>query len=177
MAAYFLMQKKDHTLNDLILMKLIVIVEREALAKTTSLICGARFFSMQHGPVLSEVYDQMKGNEPSTLWSQCIRFEPYSGPGTSDNRCVLVDPIEVSDYLSTHEIGLLSDVWNRYGVKDKWSLVQLTHTFPEWNCNCQQTKSSSPIALDTILKLGFNRQPDVADAQAAEVEYFESLAS
>src|SRR5579871_6725290 len=112
MAVYFLMCAPNHALDDLVLMKLMVIAERRCMAETTSLITGAEFVSMQNGPVLSDVLDLMKGQTPSTLWNRCIGFVPHRGHGTPSNHCVLKCDLDVGEYLSEFEVDLLTSVWN-----------------------------------------------------------------
>jgi uncharacterized phage-associated protein len=175
MAVYFLKSAPDHQLGDLVLMKLMVIAERQCMAQTTSLITGADFVSMQNGPVLSEVLDLMKNKNPSTLWNQCIEFVPYAGGNSTSNHCVLKCDLDVDDYLSEFEIGLLHSVWTEYGGNDKWDLVNLTHTFPEWDASCAQTKSSRPISLEEIFKLGLHEDPELARERAEEIQYFEAV--
>ena len=175
MAVHFLKSAPNHELGDLVLMKMMVIAERKCMDQTTSLITGADFCSMQNGPVLSDVLDLMKGKDQSTLWSRYIEFVSYAGRNTPSNRCVLKCDLDEADYLSEFEVELLRSVWNEYGGRDKWSLVNLTHTFPEWDATCAQTKSSRLIDLKDIFKLGFHEAPDQARERAAEIEYFEAV--
>lgn len=175
MAAYFLMRAPNHRLNDLFLMKLMVISERQSMRITTSLISGDNFYSMQNGPVLSEVLDLIKKRRPSAFWNQHIGFIPYSGDDTQSNTCFLKQSLEVEDYLSEFQIDLLNAVWNKYKNKNKWDLVNLTHTFPEWDMRCARTRSSTPILLKSIFQQGFKEDPVVATERANEIEYFEAV--
>lgn len=167
----------DHKLNDITLMKLMVIAERKCMAQTTSLITGSRFVSMQNGPVLSDVLELMKGKLDSPLWSQCIGFVRHDGPDSPSNHCFLKHELDVSEYLSDFEVDLLETVWNEHGDKDKWDIVSLTHTFPEWDKTCEKTKSSSPISLEAIFELGLCEPRPVARERADEIEYFETVSA
>jgi len=175
MAVYFLMCAPNHALDDLVLMKLMVIAERRCMAETTSLISGATFVSMQNGPVLSEVLDLMQGQGDSPTWSRHIKCVPHGGHGTASNHCILREGLDVEEYLSDFEIELLASVWGEYKKKSKWDLVEITHTFPEWDESSAETKSSSPISLKSIFELGLHQSPDVAQERANEIEYFEAL--
>ena len=177
MAVCFLKLAPNHKLGDLMLMKLMVIAERECMAQTTSLITGAQFWSMQNGPVLSDVLDLMKGKTSSTLWDQCIEFVPHKGCGSPSNHCVLKLDLDVTEYLTEFEIALLESVWMQHGKKDKWNLVNLTHTFPEWDKTCAKTKSSVPISLEAIFELGLKESPELAKERAEEIEYFEAVSA
>src|ERR1700679_3903733 len=95
MAVHFLNLAPNHRLNDLTLMKLMVIAERKCMAQTTSMITGASFVSMQNGPVLSEVLNLMKGKTGSPLWSESIECAPYDGPDIASNHCCLKRYLDV----------------------------------------------------------------------------------
>ena len=176
-ACYFLERAPNQTLNDLVLMKLMVIAERLFMKETTSLLMGAQFKSMQNGPVLSEVLNLMKGTLPSPLWQSHIHFLPWQGHGTSSNRCVLAKPFPVEDFLSDYEIGKLEEVSRDYEHKSKWEIVDVTHTFPEWDSTCAVTKSSRPITLEEIYRLSLDESEETAKARADEIAYFEAVSA
>jgi uncharacterized phage-associated protein len=177
MAVYFLIYAPGHKLNDLMLMKLMVIAERECMAQSTSLITGARFVSMQNGPVLSEVLNLMSGKAGFPLWSQCVGFVPHDGPDPISNFCFLKHEFDVAEYLSEFEVEILTSVWNEHGDTDKWDIVNLTHTFPEWDWTCEGTNSSSPISLESIFRLGMHQSRAVARERAEAIEYFEAVSA
>lgn len=176
MAVYFLKRAPDHQLNDLALMKLMVIAERMNMQLHTALITGAKFTSMQKGPVLSEVLDLMRGRRTSETWNRCIAFTEHRGEGTPSNCCTLKCDLDVTEHLSGAELDLLAHVWEKAGRKSKWSLVELTHQFPEWDESCRASKTSKPIPLETIFRLGFGESPETARARAEDIEYFEKVA-
>lgn len=173
MAVYFLEKTHDHKLNDLVLMKLMVIAERQAMRDITARITGAQFASMKNGPVLSEVLNSMRHPFPGQFWGEHIRFVPFAGPGTASNHCKLESGLNVEDYLSEYEIELLTNVWKEHGSKHKWDIVDLTHTFPEWH---KPNRGSTPITYESIFRDGFSESPEVARKKAREVDYFESVA-
>ena len=177
MAVRFLQLAPRHKLNDLMLMKLMVIAERECMAQTTSLITGAHFASMQNGPVLSEVLDSMKRKTPSYFWNHFVGFVEWGGQGTASNHCVLKNDLDVTEYLSEFETELLGNVWKEHKRKTKWELVDITHTFPEWDKTCAETKSSSPIPYESVFEKGLHESSEVARERAQEIEYFESVAA
>lgn len=175
MAAYFLSRAPEKKLNDLVLMKLMVISERACMIETTSLITGAGFMSMQNGPILSHVLDLMKGTAKNQFWSQYIEFVPWARCRTESNHCILKQALDPTQFLSQHELKVLDQVWQKHGSKSKWDLVELTHEFPEWNKECATTKSSSPISLESIFELGFNKTHEQAAELAQEIDYFETV--
>lgn len=176
MAARFLMHAPARSLDDLVLMKLMVIAEREAVRDTTTLITGASFWSLPKGPALSEVSDTMTGARPDPFWNKHISFVRHQ-PGRHSNHCVLTTDLPVEDYLSDYEIGLIDAIWSQFGHWGKCKLVEHTHAFPEWDSTCQTTTTSRPIALKTLFEKAYGDSPQVAAERAAEIEYFESEAA
>ncbi len=174
-AVYFLKRSPEKKLNDLVLMKLMFMAERECMAVTTSLITGASFMSMQNGPVLSEVLNLMKGDIGNKFWSQHIEFVPYSGNGTESNHCKLKCDLDPEDYISQFDLGILAQVWQQYGSKDKWDLVETTHDFPEWDKTCAETKSSRPITLQSVYEKGFHKSHEEAKELSDEISYYETV--
>jgi len=62
-ACFFLEQAPNHRLNDLKLMKLLYLAERESLRLFTATISGSTFASLKNGPVLREVLDLFASGE------------------------------------------------------------------------------------------------------------------
>ena len=129
MAAWFL-HKQEETMPHLKLMKLLYIAERASLQKNGYPVIGDRLVSMDHGPVLSNTYDHMKGME-------------FVSPGNGWNKWVSpVQNYEVSlakeynpkdlDFLSEATLEILAEVWKNFGHMDQWEISEYTHSFPEW---------------------------------------------
>ena len=58
-----LLTKGGGRLHIISLMKLLYLAERESLRVFSKPICGDTYVSMEHGPVLSQVYDFVKNEE------------------------------------------------------------------------------------------------------------------
>src|SRR5438094_5768402 len=74
-AASRLIQQSGGEMNYLALMKLLYLVDREALIRFGRPVTGDRVVSMKHGPVLSRIYDliaQKKQGLPPGEWHQFI---------------------------------------------------------------------------------------------------------
>ena len=97
---------------------------------------------MKHGPVLSNVYDLVKGNgSRAGEWDDHIHTEGYvvtlaKDPGRGE--------------LSKGVVGKLEEVTERYRRIDDWELSEKTHEFPEWAQHF--SGNSSPIPWQDILK-------------------------
>ncbi|MCX6359753.1 MAG: Panacea domain-containing protein [Armatimonadetes bacterium] len=173
MAARFLALAPGKELNDLRLTKLMVIAERTAIAETTTSITGDAFYSLPMGPVLSESLNQLKGRGIGAR-SRCIEYLPKAGKRSNTFR--LIAHVAVEDVLSEYEIGVIDQTWDRYKGYSKWELVDITHTFPEWDRSCKAKQTSARIELIDVLQRGLGLPPAVAQAKAAEIGYYESVA-
>ena len=123
------------------LLKLLYIADREWLAEAGRTITGDEAVAMKNGPVLSRVYDLIKGVAPRTDdWGDFIRKADYSvelkkDPGRGK--------------LSKGEIEKLTEVADRYRAMDDWELSEHTHEFPEWRNHYQARRQHpDPMAGD-----------------------------
>lgn len=125
------------------LLKLLYIAEREWLAEAGESITGDRAFAMKNGPVLSSIYDLIKGDgSMAGAWDDCIHTEGYavvlvSDPGRGE--------------LSKGIVKKLADVAERYRHIDDWELSELTHKFQEWSDNFHGG-GASPIPREQMLQ-------------------------
>lgn len=126
-AAAFLINRHDGTLNYMALIKLLYLADRQALIQRGLPITGDRWFSMPHGPVLSQVLNLINmGKEPGVngTWFDYV-------PDTTGYD-VVADPDATTEELSEFELDLLSQIDERYGAMGPFDLRDLTHALPEW---------------------------------------------
>lgn len=152
------------------LLKLLYIADREALAKAGMPITGDKPFAMKDGPVLSRIYDLIRGVSADAVqqeqWSHFIRTEGM------DVALVQSTP---SDELSDFEIDILTEVHRNHGSKWKWALRNETHHFGEWKKN-YRAETSTPIPLADILDaVGRAADFEEIDRERREEEQFASL--
>jgi uncharacterized phage-associated protein len=144
-------------LEYLSLLKMLYIADRESLKETGSAITEDKVVAMEHGPVLSEVYDLIGLNHGDlALWTKFLRKEEYE--------LELLDDPGV-DQLAPYELRKLQEVAQRYESSSWRDLVRVTHEFPEWQWNKPDARHgprSRPIPLRDILK-AVGREAD-ADA-------------
>jgi len=128
------------------LIKLLYIADRESLKETGRKITRDRTVAMKNGPVLSGIYDLIKGrHEAADEWSQKIRKDGY--------QVELVDD-PGSGQLSRYEIKKLREVAERYKDQSDWAIVDyVTHRFQEWIKNDPKKSGASvrAIPLEDIL--------------------------
>ena len=126
-AGAYLLQLDGKRMGYLRLLKLMYIADREWLAETGESITGDQAYAMKYGPVLSNVYDLVKGDGPRAgVWGNYIHTEGYAvllvaDPGQGD--------------LSKGILRKLTDVAERYRQIDDWELSEHTHQFKEWADN------------------------------------------
>jgi uncharacterized phage-associated protein len=164
-AAAFLIDLATGSLNYMVLIKLLYLADREALIERGMPITGDRMVSMPHGPVLSQVLDEIHlgaGVDRHSVWYQSIT-EPVN------HSVSLTSPAE-SDELSEYETGLLQRTFEKFGGMNQWALVEFTHSLPEWT---DPRGSSLPIDPTTILRLEGKSEDDIeAVVREAEAVWF-----
>jgi uncharacterized phage-associated protein len=141
-AAAYLLHLEEGRMPYLRLLTLMYIAERELLAQTATPLTGDIYKAMEHGPVLSHVFDLIRGKGlRSAEWEAFIQRSGYavklvSEPGRGR--------------LSGDVIDKLTEVSARYGDKSHWELRDRTEEFPEWEKNFSG-HASALIPLKDIL--------------------------
>lgn len=135
-------------MNYMALIKLLYLVDREALLRFGSPITGDRVVAMKHGPVLSRIFDlvsQKKQCLPQSAWHSVIpRPAPYV-------YTVRYSGVLEAGALSEAELALIDEIYARHRHLSEDALVELTHELPEWS---DPGKTSKPIPYEEILRAG-----------------------
>jgi len=151
--------KQHGTLDHIKLLKLVFLADVEHLSRYGRPIVGGAYFAMEHGPVASELYDELK-----------LRRIPGTAAVTDFMLRGVEEPNE--DHLSETDVEVLRDVNERYGTWDRYRLSNHTHTFEAWKQNWQEDgeKGAYPIPYDDILreKASDEMKELVKDSQNAE---------
>ena len=143
-AAAFLLHLEDDRMPYLRLLKLMYIAERELLAQKATPLTGDIYKAMEHGPVLSHVYDLIKGNGARSVeWESYIDRIGYA--------VKLVRPAD-REKLSGDAIEKLAEVSARHREKGHWEISDLNHDFPEWRKNYPGNGGTALIPLEDILE-------------------------
>jgi uncharacterized phage-associated protein len=143
MAARFL-QLEGGKMPYIKLLKLLYIADKQMLVKWGKPITYDRWVAMKYGPVLSNTFDLIKGENPkeaATYWTKFVRTDGYD---------VVLSDDPGSDDLSRAEDEIIDSVYSECGHRDKWQVVDLTHTFPEWE---DPGSTSRPISYQTVLEV------------------------
>ncbi len=156
-AAAVLLQRNGGDMDKYLFIKMLYLADRKAIERWEEPITGDSAASMQHGPVLSNVYDLTKGDCPGgrTDW------EPFiSDADAQTNRIVLrADP--GVDELSKAEIAILEAVHAQFKDCTWKQMREFTHTLPEYE---NVGRGSKPIRTESILKAVGRTDEEVADA-------------
>lgn len=147
------------------LIKLLYLLDREALLRWGRPVTTDRYVSMDNGPVVSRIYDLIReepapGTDP--IWRHYI-----SAP--QEYEVALVAEPE-TDELSRAEEALIEEVFAKFGNLNRWALVQVSHDLPEWQ---DPNGSAIPIQYRDILRAGNKTESEIATVEAE----LESLAA
>lgn len=136
----------NRRMSRLRLLKLLYIAEREALKEKGRPITGDRISAMQHGPVLSDIYDMIKDTHadpapwPDFIASHHNDVVLEGSPGTGD--------------LSRWEVNKLQEIWTRYENRSDWDIVDnVVHKLPEHIEYGPKSNTSRPIPHKALLLL------------------------
>ncbi|MBS9388307.1 MAG: SocA family protein [Dolichospermum sp. WA123] len=143
-AAAILMKLHGKPMKYLGLLKMLYIADRIALERIEQPITGDHYVSMKYGPVLSGVYDLIKGkpvDDALPLWSE------YISPGDKTFVYLVKDP--GNDELCEEEEEILQEVYQSFGHLDPFHVAEWTHDLPEWK---NPYGSAIPILVEEILK-------------------------
>jgi uncharacterized phage-associated protein len=173
LAAIFL-KLRGGEMKHLKLIKLMYLADREALKRWAHPITGDRYVSMRLGPVLSNVLDLINGErrpgDPRDHWADFIE---ESAPHT-----VRLVREPASGSLSQAEAELAQEIFREFGSKNRWDLVDLTHTFPEYR-EPDEDHSQWPIRYLDLLRAVGKSEKEAVDvcAYAREINAARSLLS
>jgi uncharacterized phage-associated protein len=142
-AAYLLRLEPAQEMTYIRLLKLLYLADRQSLQETGRPITGDRVVAMRHGPVLSNVYDCMKGS----FFGQSRWDEHFASVGF----CVQLRLSPDIRRLSRKEIAILDRVHREHEGKNEWEIVEETHALKEWKDPGPDDKVKD-IPFEEILK-------------------------
>jgi len=160
-AAARLLKLRGGKMSHLKLIKLLYLVDREALVRWGRPVTHDSYYSMPHGPVLSFTLDRI--NEPEG--SEGAYWHTLIGP-KQDNEVRLVTEDVPGDQLSPAEEALIDEIFAEYGQMSRWQLRDVTHRLPEW-----QDPRGSSVRIDPadILRYEGYQEEDINEI-AQELE-------
>jgi len=155
-ATGYLLALGEGKCNLIKLVKMLYVADRLALQSWHRTITGDRFYSMANGPVVSTIYNLIKGEAATKLQSA---WNEYIG----ERRYNTISLVKMPDTrtLSDAERWALSAAFNKIHPMSTGQLVEWCHTFPEWR---DPGKSSTRIDPKAILRLTTVLTADEIDA-------------
>lgn len=162
--ATYLLKLSGGGMNYTKLMKLLYLADRESMSQTGDSMTRDRFFSLDHGPVLSQTLDMIR-EAPGPHWAQLISKQGYDVVLTDAARALGKEDL---DELSPANCRILDQLVEKFGRMSWKQVVKWTHD------NCVEWRnpqgSSHPIsALEMFEAIGF----DAEQAKSMAVAYEE----
>ena len=165
-ATAYLIQKAGGRFDVFVLLKTLYFADRTALIKYGRTITGDKFVSMDKGPVLSRIFDLIRGKEVAGDPGALTKWEKFVSERESHLLRLKATP-ELG-FLSVREMEVLDEAFQTISQIPPYWLAEWTHReMPEW----EDPKGSSK-AIDPVKILKHAKK---SDAEIAEIE--EELAS
>jgi uncharacterized phage-associated protein len=139
--AAILVRKAGGKLSHISLAKLTYIIDREAFSRWGRPVIGGSYYSLPHGPVISQIVDLMRrieGWDNDSVWTRHLT--------KIGNEMQLIEPVG-NDELSPAELNVIDEVFDTFGT-EKWELRDKSHQFGEW---IDPHGSRLPISITDIL--------------------------
>ena len=156
-AAARLLKLRGGRMSYLKLIKLLYLVDRDALLRWGEPVTTDRYFSMKYGPVVSRIYSLINEGAPPGVESVWERY--ISKP--SDREVQLLEEPPQSE-LSPAEEALIDEVFSTFGKMNRWNLVEHSHGFPEWK---DPQDSALPIETSNILQAGGKTEEEIGEIE------------
>jgi hypothetical protein len=159
-AAAHLLKLRGAPMSYVKLIKLLYLVDREALLRFGRPVTTDRYILTDKGPGLSQVNDLITADSvaPSD-WSN------YISTLQGDFEVELRKEAPLTE-LSEAEAELIEAIFVDFGKKTRWELIEYSQTLPEWH-DPQGTKI--PLDYADILKAG-GKSPSEVDEIVSELE-------
>ena len=144
-AAAHLLKLRGAPMSYLKLVKLLYLVDREALLEFGRPVTTDRYVSTDQGPSLSKVSDLITvGSAVPSVWSDFV--SPLEGDLEVELRREAAQ-----GELSDAEVKVIKAIFAHFGQQSRWELIDYSRTLREW-VNPEGTKM--PIEYSDILKAG-----------------------
>lgn len=126
----YLANKSGGQINKMKALKLLFFADRYHLRNYGRPVSGDQYWAMKQGPVASMALNLADNSELDDVEREYLdRFL-----SRSENKYVLCSVGQVDeDVFSDSDLEALEFAWATFGHLDKWTLVELTHAYPEWN--------------------------------------------
>ena len=165
-ACNYLVKRNGISLNYTKLIKLLYLADKESLKGSMQTITGDTYVSMDSGPVLSQLYDLIKGcykdQNAQNLWNSRFIKDGYEIVAATDR-------IPQGE-LSVFEMQILDQKYDEFKDYNFQEMIEYVHRHcPEWK---DPQGSSIPIQPEEILE-SIGRTPEEIEWILSESNAFE----
>lgn len=152
------------------LVKMLYVADRTALIDWKRTITGDRFVSMNNGPVVSMVYDLIRGKARPQLqqvWAEYV--------GERKENTIALKKVPDTGYLSDREIKLLCAVFEKISPMSANQLINWLHKLPEWENPKGSAKKIDPRKILKFSTTLTDQQISGFEEEIANVNYVRAL--
>nr|DAT09034.1 MAG TPA: Protein of unknown function (DUF4065) [Caudoviricetes sp.] len=161
----YLLSLNGNRMNLLKLMKELYLIDRLSIEERESSVSGDVFFSMKHGPVLSQTLN-MCYDLPNNEWGEYL--DQITAPFYPD---IAVKKTIETGLLSAKEKEYIEKVSAQFMNYSPRQLEDYTHKLPEW---APLTSGRKKIRFSDIMRALGRSEKEIAEAKA-EYEAFNSF--
>jgi hypothetical protein len=143
-AGAFILERNGDSMDKYLFIKMLYIADRESLKRWGEPITGDYPVSMEHGPVLSIIYDLTKGEalECRPSWT------PFISDADKQTNQICLKTKAPRDHLSKNELTLLAETHEKFKGYSWKQMKDYCHKFPEYE---EVGKGSKAIQFQAIL--------------------------
>lgn len=163
----FLLSLNGNRMNLLKLMKELYLIDRESIKERDTSVSGDIFFSLKHGPILSQTLN-MCYDLPNNEWADYL-----DNISARYYRDIAVKKMVELDLLSEKDKEYIIRISEQFKDFTPFKLEDYTHTLPEWNS--ADGRSRKIRFQDVMVALG-KSDKEIAEAKE-EYEQLEALYS
>ena len=145
------------------LIKLLYLIDREALLRWGRPVTTDSFVAMDNGPVVSRIYELIR-DEPDPVGEAGVYWRKYISEARNYEVVLLGDPGRAE--LSQGEEKLICEIFKRFGAMSRWELRDYSHALPE---RTDPNGSAIPISIRDILQAGEKTEAEISETEA-EIE-------
>jgi uncharacterized phage-associated protein len=168
-AVAYLLKKHDYRLNYTKLIKLLYLADKAALKECNLTITGDTYACMKNGPVLSGLYNLIKGKHGNGD-AQCLWNSKFSTDG--NDLVALVDRMPEGK-LSAFEKDALDKINDQFYSASYGKMIEYVHD----KANCPEWKDPGPSSARLEMKdllASIGRSPEEIDWIVSENKAFEA---
>lgn len=137
----YLLSLNNNRMDKLKLIKELYLIDRLSIDEKHRSITGDKYFSLPHGPILSNTLNIINDIAINNEWSQYLEVEqPYT--------IKLIKQFD-EGRLSKKDIEYITTISDKYQNYSTYQLRDYTHTLPEWK---EPNGSNRPIHFADIMK-------------------------